>query len=53
MTETQIFEPDGRAIPYAAEGEGPKKKVFKAGWAKPKPKASHPPKKPGGPKRRG
>lgn len=23
MTETQIFEPDGRAIPYAAEGEGP------------------------------
>lgn len=23
MTDTQIFEPDGRAIPYAAEGEGP------------------------------
>ncbi|WP_374469270.1 pseudouridine synthase [Phenylobacterium sp.] len=36
-----------------AEGEGPKKKVFKAGWAKPKPKGGHPPKKPGGPKRRG
>lgn len=23
MTDTQIFEPDGRAIPYGAEGEGP------------------------------
>lgn len=23
MTDTQIFEPDGRAIPYAVEGEGP------------------------------
>jgi hypothetical protein len=23
MTDTQIFEPDGRAIAYAAEGEGP------------------------------
>lgn len=23
MTDTQIFEPDGRAIPYAAEGAGP------------------------------
>lgn len=23
MTETQIFEPDGRTIPYAAEGDGP------------------------------
>ncbi len=23
MTETQIFEPDGRAISYAAEGDGP------------------------------
>ncbi|WP_396641709.1 alpha/beta fold hydrolase [Microbacterium sp.] len=23
MTETQIFEPDARAVPYAAEGEGP------------------------------
>ena len=23
MTETQIFEPDGRAIPYVVEGEGP------------------------------
>ena len=41
-----------RARP-APEGEGPKKKVFKPGWAKPKPRASHPPKKPGGPKRRG
>jgi 23S rRNA pseudouridine2605 synthase len=42
------------ARPARAEGEGPKKKTFKAGWAKPKPKASHPPKKPGGgPKKRG
>lgn len=23
MTDTQIFEPEGRAIPYAVEGEGP------------------------------
>lgn len=23
MTDTQIFEPDGRAIPFAVEGEGP------------------------------
>ncbi|MDX2375788.1 alpha/beta hydrolase [Microbacterium sp. LRZ72] len=23
MTETEMFEPDGRAIPYGAEGEGP------------------------------
>lgn len=23
MTDTQIFEPDGRAIPYAVEGKGP------------------------------
>jgi pimeloyl-ACP methyl ester carboxylesterase len=23
MTDTQIFEPDGRAIPFAIEGEGP------------------------------
>jgi pimeloyl-ACP methyl ester carboxylesterase len=23
MTDTQIFEPDGRAIPYAVEGDGP------------------------------
>jgi len=23
MTDTQIFEPDGRAVPYAVEGEGP------------------------------
>ena len=23
MTDTQIFEPDGRAIPYAVEGSGP------------------------------
>jgi len=23
MTDTRIFEPDGRAIPYAVEGEGP------------------------------
>jgi len=23
MTDTQIFEPDGRAIPYVVEGEGP------------------------------
>lgn len=23
MADTQIFEPDGRAIPYAAEGQGP------------------------------
>jgi pimeloyl-ACP methyl ester carboxylesterase len=23
MTETQIFEPDGRAIPFVVEGEGP------------------------------
>jgi 23S rRNA pseudouridine2605 synthase len=50
----------GRSAPARAgrppaEGEGPKKKVFKAGWAKPKPRSSHPPKKPGagGPKRRG
>ena len=28
MTETQIFEPDGRAIPYAEEGEGPIKLVL-------------------------
>ncbi|HEY8573181.1 pseudouridine synthase [Phenylobacterium sp.] len=37
----------------AAKGEAPAKKTFKAGWAKPKPKPKHPPKKPGGPKRRG
>ncbi|MCR5877858.1 pseudouridine synthase [Phenylobacterium sp. J367] len=44
----------GPARPAAAAGDGPKKKVFKAGWAKPKPKASHAPKKPGGgPKKRG
>ncbi|WP_438352519.1 alpha/beta fold hydrolase [Microbacterium sp. CJ88] len=23
MTDTQIFEPDGRAVPFAVEGEGP------------------------------
>ena len=23
MTDLQIFEPEGRAIPYAIEGEGP------------------------------
>lgn len=28
MTETQIFEPDGRAIPYAEEGDGPVKLVL-------------------------
>ncbi len=36
-----------------AEGEGPTKKAYKPGWAKAKPKGAHPPKKPGGPKRRG
>ncbi|HEY8615664.1 pseudouridine synthase [Phenylobacterium sp.] len=42
-----------RAGRPAAEGEGPKKTAYKPGWAKPKPKGGHPPKKPGGPKRRG
>jgi pimeloyl-ACP methyl ester carboxylesterase len=28
MTETQIFEPDARAIPYVEEGEGPVKLVL-------------------------
>jgi 23S rRNA pseudouridine2605 synthase len=36
----------------AAAGEPPKKKTYKAGWAKPKPKPrAAPPKKPGAPKR--
>lgn len=28
MTDTQIFEPDGRAIPFVDEGEGPVKLVL-------------------------
>lgn len=28
MTDTQIFEPDGRAIPFADEGDGPVKLVL-------------------------
>ncbi|KQZ83403.1 hypothetical protein ASD56_14045 [Microbacterium sp. Root166] len=28
MTDTQIFEPDGRAVPYAVEGDGPVKLVL-------------------------
>ncbi|MDY0911091.1 alpha/beta hydrolase [Microbacterium sp. CFBP9034] len=28
MTDTQIFEPEGRAIPYASEGDGPVRLVL-------------------------
>jgi 23S rRNA pseudouridine2605 synthase len=41
--------PAGAARPAASAGEPPKKKTYKAGWAKPKPRAA-PPRKPG-PKR--
>ena len=28
MTDTQIFEPEGRAIPFVDEGDGPVKLVL-------------------------